>query len=129
VRVLRRHHRRANTHHPVRAYLAGLEWDGVPRLSLWLTTYLGAYDAPPEYVHAVGRAWLISLVARAMRPGCQVDHLLILEGPQGARKSSALRALVPDPAWFTDNISPSAPRIRPRTCAASGSSSCPTCPP
>jgi putative DNA primase/helicase len=95
----------ANTHHPVRAYLAGLEWDGVPRLSLWLTTYLGAYDAPPEYVHAVGRAWLISLVARAMRPGCQVDHLLILEGPQGARKSSALRALVPDPAWFTDNIS------------------------
>lgn len=36
-----------------------------------------------------------------MDPGCQVDNTLILETPtQGERKSSALRALVPDESWF-----------------------------
>jgi predicted P-loop ATPase len=95
----------AHPHHPVRHYLATLRWDGRPRLSTWLVDCLGAHDAPPQYLAAVGRAWLISLVARVMRPGCQADHLLILEGPQGSRKSTALRSLVPDPAWFTDNLS------------------------
>jgi hypothetical protein len=95
---------REKTFHPVQEYLGGLAWDGVPRLSSWLTTYLGARDAPPEYLHAVGRAWLISLVARAMAPGCKADHILVLEGPQGALKSSALRALMPDESWFTDHV-------------------------
>jgi predicted P-loop ATPase len=45
-------------------------------------------------VRAVSRRWLISLVARALRPGCKVDTVLILEGAQGLGKSSALEALV-----------------------------------
>ena len=37
--------------------------------------------------------WLISAVARAIKPGCDVQTVLVLEGPQGARKSKALKIL------------------------------------
>jgi predicted P-loop ATPase len=56
-----------------------------------------------ELVRAIGRKVLVSAVARVERPGCKVDHMLILEGPQGTLKSKALRALAGD-AWFTDQI-------------------------
>jgi putative DNA primase/helicase len=87
--------------HPVLEYLEGLEWDGEERLSNWLTAYLGVPHSP--LADAFGRKFLISAVARVYRPGCKVDHALILEGPQGILKSSALRALVGDD-WFTDQI-------------------------
>jgi putative DNA primase/helicase len=84
--------------HPIRDYLDGLEWDGTPRLDTWLTKYLGAQDSP--YVRHVSAWWPISAIARVYVPGCQVDTMLVLEGPQGARKSTALRVLGGE--WFTD---------------------------
>ena len=48
---------------------------------------------------------MVSAVARVMQPGCKADHALILEGKQGVGKSTALAAMVPDPAWFADEIS------------------------
>jgi putative DNA primase/helicase len=87
--------------HPVRDYLGGLRWDGVPRLEAWAIQYLGAEDTPLN--RAFGSRWMISAVARIMRAGAKVDHMLILEGPQGARKSSALKVLAGEP-WFTDEL-------------------------
>jgi predicted P-loop ATPase len=87
--------------HPVRNYLKGLVWDGNSRLDDWLARYLGVQ--PSKYTCAVGARWLISAVARIYRPGVKADHCLILEGPQGAKKSTALRVLA-EP-WFTDEIS------------------------
>jgi predicted P-loop ATPase len=92
---------RDRTFHPVREYLDGLVWDGTPRLDRWLVNYLGATDTP--YITAVGPRWMISAVARVRIPGCQADSALILEGPQGIRKSSAL-AILAGP-WFTDGLS------------------------
>ena len=86
--------------HPLRAYLKGLRWDGVKRVDRWLTTYLGA--AETEYSRAVGSRWLISAVARIFRPGAKADCCLILEGPQGIRKSTALRTVAGE--YFTDEL-------------------------
>jgi predicted P-loop ATPase len=91
---------RDHSFHPVRAYLEAVAWDGVERLNRWLSIYLGADDS--EYSRAVGSRWLISAVARIFRPGAKADCCLILEGPQGIRKSSALRTLAGE--YFTDEL-------------------------
>ncbi len=88
-----------NAFNPLHDYLRSLKWDCEQRLPKLLASYFGA--EPSDYASAVGTAWLISAIARAMRPGCQADYMLVLEGNQGARKSSALRELFSD-AWFTD---------------------------
>jgi putative DNA primase/helicase len=87
--------------HPVVEWLENLQWDGTERLTKWLTTYLGVPKSP--LADAFGRAFMISAVARVMRPGCKVDHLPILEGVQGLMKSTALSTLVGD-EWFADQI-------------------------
>lgn len=84
--------------HPVREYLNALVWDQVPRLEHWLTEIFGA--PPTPYSQKVAKRWLISAVARVMKPGCKADAVLILEGIQGAGKSSALAIL--GGAWFMD---------------------------
>lgn len=92
---------------PVKDWLESLRWDGTPRISAWLEIYLGATSEDDKrrlLYSAYGRCWLISGVARAFVPGCQVDHTLVLVGPQGAKKSSALRTLASRPEWFTDSI-------------------------
>lgn len=93
---------RENSFHPVLDYLRRLKWDKKPRLHNWLSAYLGAKET--TWTIAVGQRWLISAIARIDKPGCQVDHTLLLEGPQGIRKSSALRILAGD-EWFADHIS------------------------
>ncbi len=87
---------RANSWDPIAEYLNDVTWDGGSRLDTFLETYLGVEVTPEndKYVRAVSRRWLISLVARALRPGCKVDTIMIVEGEQGVRKSSALEALV-----------------------------------
>jgi len=92
-----------NTFDPLKDYLNGLRWDGQKRIDGWLTTYCGAEAT--SYTAEAGRRWLISAVARAMKPGCKADHMLVLEGDQGARKSSALAALAGDD-WFSDGLPP-----------------------
>ncbi len=84
--------------HPVRDWLRTLYWDGVPRLDDWISDCLGAEKT--EYTQRVGRWYLIGMVARVMRPGVQFDYCLVLEGPQGKGKSSALAIL--GGAWFGD---------------------------
>jgi putative DNA primase/helicase len=87
--------------HPVHDYLTGLRWDGVPRLERWVIVYLGAEDTLLN--RAIGSRWIISGVARIMQPGAKVDHMLILEGPQGSKKSSAIKTLA-GAEWFTDEL-------------------------
>lgn len=83
-------------------YLNGIEWDGKPRVDRFLVGYMGAADT--DYSRAVSRRWLISAVARALKPGCKVDTMPVFEGTQGLFKSTALRVLFGD-EFFTDEIS------------------------
>ncbi len=89
------------TVHPVRDHLGAITWDGVPRIEAWACRYLGAEDT--AFNRSVGGLWLISAVARIFRPGVKADHMLVLEGPQGARKSTALKILAGED-WFTDEL-------------------------
>lgn len=84
--------------HPVRNYLNALEWDRVPRLDAWLTDIMGV--VPTEYSSKVGKRWLVSAVGRVMKPGCKADSVMILEGAQGAGKSTAMSVLGGE--WFMD---------------------------
>jgi predicted P-loop ATPase len=88
------HAAKQNAFEPVRAYFDGLHWDEVPRLDTWLVKYTGAEAT--DYVRRVGRMWLISVIARTFNPGCQVDTVPVIEGPQGYYKSSLVRALAGD---------------------------------
>ena len=87
-----------HTYSPVADFLTALEWDGVERISSWCSRYLGAPD--DRVTQAMGRAWLIQAVARAMQPGCKADTVLIMRGPQGSGKSTSLSILGGD--WFRD---------------------------
>lgn len=86
--------------HPVREYLTSLEWDGKKRLDTLFIKYLGAEDS--DYTRQVTRSALIGAVARIMRPGCKHDHMLVLVGPQGCRKSTTLAKLGRE--WFSDSL-------------------------
>jgi predicted P-loop ATPase len=92
---------RENPFHPLRDWLVGLAWDGIERLDGWLINCLGA--EPDDYTRKIGRLFLISMVARVMQPGCKVDYMLILEGPQGSLKSTACRTLAGE-AYFSDSM-------------------------
>jgi hypothetical protein len=90
-----------NKYHPVKEYLEGLEaWDGVKRLDTWLKRLLGA-KAPEPYLSDISRKTLCAMVARVYQPGIKFDQVLILQGPQGVSKSTAIRHLAGD-AWFSD---------------------------
>lgn len=86
--------------HPVQEYLDGLVWDGESRMDEVFIRYLGAEDC--RYTRAVTRAALIGAVARIRQPGCKHDHMLVLVGPQGCRKSTTLAKLGKD--WFSDSL-------------------------
>jgi putative DNA primase/helicase len=82
---------RENSYNPVVDYLTPLKWDGTKRLYRWMQTLLGAPDTP--FVQLVGPKVLVGAVARAMQPGCKVDTIMVLEGDQGLKKSTAISVL------------------------------------
>ncbi len=86
--------------HPVQRYLNSLKWDEGKRAEKWLIDLCGAEDN--AYTRAVSKCFLIGAVARIMKPGCKMDNVLLLEGEQGEKKSTMLRNLMPNPAWFSD---------------------------
>ncbi len=86
--------------HPVREYLRALIWDGVPRADTIFIDYLGAEDCP--YTREVTHKALLGAVARIISPGCKHDHMLVLVGPQGCRKSTTLSKL--GKGWFSDSL-------------------------
>lgn len=91
----------ATPRHCVREWLDSLTWDGEPRIALALEDGWGAEPSPTQpsdYLRAISANFFIGLVARVLRPGCQLDTMLVFEGDQGVKKSSALRVL--GGAWY-----------------------------
>lgn len=94
-------HARDNTFDSATDWLQGLEpWDGVERVAGSMHRYFAWEDTP--YADAVGRYLFTALAGRVMEPGCKADMALILQGPQGLLKSSAVEALAPAPEMFRE---------------------------
>ena len=93
--VLTRH-----SYHPIRDYLSGLTWDGVPRLDRIIIDYMGAEDS--ELNRAMSRKHFVAAVARVFNPGCKYDYCLIMSGAEGVGKSTLLRVM--GGKWFNDSI-------------------------
>ena len=93
--------------HPVREYLQGLKWDGLPRLRTWLRVAClepdewDDRDPLQQYLARAGTYYLMGMVQRVLLPGCKFDYMLVLESPQQGRgKSSLFRVLGGD--YFAD---------------------------
>jgi putative DNA primase/helicase len=73
-------------------------WDGTERLKDLLTLGFGcavddSIGQTQEYLTAVGRNFLISLIARSQRPGVKADAMPIFMGAQGTFKSTAMKII------------------------------------
>ncbi len=99
---------RRNRRHPIREYLAGLEWDGVERVETMLIDSFGADDS--VYSRQAAKCFMAGAVARILwvdpkNPalGAKVDFMLVLEGPEGKRKSTVLMELFGS-NWFVETM-------------------------
>ena len=67
------------------------EWDTRTRIDTWLIDYCGAEDTPAN--RYIGRKFLLGMVARAIKPGCKMDNMMIMEGREGRGKSTLFDVL------------------------------------
>jgi hypothetical protein len=96
-----------NSVDPALDYFAACEaeWDGVPRLDMWLPTACHVEDDADGYHRMVGRNLIGSMVRRVREPGCQHDEVTVfVSTKQGFNKSTIGRVLVPEVKWFSDGI-------------------------
>lgn len=73
---------RQDRRNPVRDYLDGLKWDGVPRVETCLPGVI-----PTQYTRLVARKVMAAAAARMFEPGIKWDHMLVLYGLEGLGKS------------------------------------------
>lgn len=81
-------------------WLSRLQWDGRPRVARFMADYMGALDR--DYATAVSRYIWTALAGRVIEPGCQADMVPIFYGAQGARKTSAVKAMAPSGDFYVD---------------------------
>ena len=93
-----------NAFDPVLDYLNECQGkrDKADRLDTWVIDYLGCTDTPLN--RAIGRITLIAAVRRARQPGCKFDNIIVLEGPEGTEKSTAIRVLAGDDNFSDQSI-------------------------
>ena len=84
----------------VTQYITTLVWDKKSRIDTWLSSVYGVEQN--EYHKKVGSNWLKGLVKRAIEPGSKFDHVLVIEGSQGIKKSMSLSVLASP--WHTETV-------------------------
>ena len=90
-------------------------WDGVQRLETWLGEVADTEKVVTEaknstaaqkakhiaYCRAVSCIIPLSMVARALDPGCLYRYVVIFEGPENTGKSSLVRAIAGE-GWYVE---------------------------
>jgi len=87
-----------NKFNPLADYFTSLPISHTNHLENWLTNVCGVVDSPINRV--LGRKWLISCVARAIKPGSYVEGSLIFYGKQGAGKTSFFKNINPKEEYY-----------------------------
>lgn len=82
--------------------LRTFRWDGTERLGTMMRDLFGTQDS--AYNAEFGTLLVRSIVTRAFEPGCKLDYMFIVSGPQGCRKSSGVRALALQQRWFCESL-------------------------
>ncbi len=81
-------------------WLGRLVWDGVPRVHAFLDRYFGTEPTP--YSEAVSRYIWTAHAGRVLVPGIQADMAPAYIGVQGARKTSAIKAMAPKADHYSE---------------------------
>ncbi|MGM0743216.1 MAG: VapE domain-containing protein [Pseudomonadota bacterium] len=90
---------------PLKQYMeeAMEAWDGKSRIDrLFEDYFVSEYD--DAYARELGVVAMMTQVLRALYPGEFQKMIPILEGKQNIGKSSGLKALCPEGAWFSDQL-------------------------
>ena len=78
------------------------QWDGNNHIENLLPRFVGADKT--EYNTECIKLFMLGAIKRIYQPGCKFDYMIILVGTQGGYKSSFLRFLAVNDAWFCDNF-------------------------
>jgi hypothetical protein len=73
-------------------YLEALTWDGTERVSL-MAERCNVVENQREIGSVYWRKFMIGAVRRAVRPGCKLDHMLVLVGDESYFKSTLIEVL------------------------------------
>lgn len=87
-----------HAYNPVADWIDSAPWDGRDRLPELFATVVQRDDYPVSLKETLLRKWLLSAVAAAIVPNYRGRGVLTLQGPQGAGKTSWVRALVSNAA-------------------------------
>jgi hypothetical protein len=91
---------RYNAIDTARAWVNTLQWDGVRRIERFAIDCWGWAES--DYSKAVGRYVWTAMAGRALEPGVQADMAPILVGLQGIRKTTAIKAMVPEDDMYAE---------------------------
>jgi len=93
-----------NTFNPVAEYLLSVQplaSNTDPISDTEIASWFGFN--PEDYVSIeLTRTHLRACAMRGVQPGSKMDSVLILSGPMGYRKSTAIKTLAPDPSWYDE---------------------------
>lgn len=94
-----------NPYNPVKEMLEALyeKWDRkTGHIENLLPDYLGVEKS--QYTTECMKLFMLGAISRAYKPGCKFDYMPVFVGKQGIGKSTFLRLLSMNNAWYNDNF-------------------------
>lgn len=85
---------------PIKELIEYKKWDGTPRIDKFLVDILKCDDT--NYIREASRMIFYGGINRLYHPGCKFDYVPILIGKQGCGKSSIVKWLALNDAYYAD---------------------------
>lgn len=91
---------RSKSFHPIKELIEAGDWDKTPRIDRFLIDVLKCEDN--NYHREVSRMIFYGGIHRLYQPGCKFDYMPILIGKQGCGKSTVVKWLALNDAYYGD---------------------------